>query len=309
MPSRVTMMIGLPGSGKSTWALNYVKEHPEENIQIYSSDFYRLCMFGDENDQTHNNEVFKAMYEDIKKSYAEGNNIIIDATNLTYKDRERTRNSLRGIPITRCVIVATPVKTCIQRDASRKRTVGQEVIKRCACKFEIPLADEFNEITIVGGGNYTDVSTIMEQMCHFEQHNPHHIYPVGIHCQKVASQFESGTILYKAATWHDVGKMFTQTFDEKGVGHYYQHANYSAYFMLCYCDMLECDSLDEVLEVLFYINQHMHIRDILKSSKAIKKYKTLWGEERFNNLVALMTADNIGSGTSNEYEIIKKGLT
>lgn len=302
--NKVTMLIGLPGSGKSTYAIEYAKKH--NNVKIFSSDVYRLMLYGDENDQAHNNEVFTAMYKDIRVAYSEGFDIIIDATNLTFKDRQRTRNSLKGIPIDRCVIIATPILECINRDKARNRTVGREVIKRCSCKFEIPLSDEFNEIAIVGGGDYRDVSTIVWQMDHFEQRNPHHIYPVGIHCRKVAIQFEKDTILYKAAMWHDIGKLFTQTFDEKGVGHYYQHANYSAYFMLCYSDMLECDSLDEVLEVLFYINQHMHIRDILKSPKAVKKYKALWGEERFNNLVAFNKADNIGSGTENKYEEIKE---
>jgi hypothetical protein len=249
------------------------------------------------------------MYEDIKKSYAEGYNIIIDATNLTYKDRERTRNSLRGVPIDRCVIVATPIRECIKRDSCRSRTVGEGVIKRCACKFEIPLSEEFREVIITGNSNYYDACALVEQLDQFEQHNPHHIYPVGIHCMKVASQFEHGTILHKAALWHDVGKMFTQTFDEKGIAYYYQHANYSAYYMLSYRDMMECDSLDELLEVLFYINQHMHIRDILKSPKAIKKYKALWGEERFNRLVEFNKADNKGSGTEDKYEEIKEKLT
>ena len=306
--SKVIMMIGVPGSGKSTWALNYVLEHPNDEVQIYSSDFYRLMLFGDENDQTHNNEVFSAMYQDIRKAYQDGVDIIIDATNLSYKDRTRTRNSLRGVPITHCVILATPIEKCIERDSHRSRTVGEEVIKRCVCKFEIPTYDEIPSIEIVGDGNYFDVSDIVERMDKFEQHNPHHKYTVGFHCMSVAMPFEHDSVLYKAGMWHDVGKLFTQSFDDKGIGHYYQHANYSAYFMLTHYKLLGCqEDWQSIIDILFYINQHMHIRDILKSSSAIKKYNAIWGKERFDNLVAFNKADNAGSGTESDYENIKKG--
>ena len=40
----------------------------------------------------------------------------------------------------------------------------------------------------------------------------------------------------------------------------------------------------------------MHIRDIVKSEKAIEKYKKLWGEERFNKLIEFMNNDNKASG-------------
>ena len=54
----------------------------------------------------------------------------------------------------------------------------------------------------------------------------------------------------------------------------------------------------QIEEVLFYVNEHMHIRDILQSERAIAKYKKLWGEDRFNKLVEFMEADNKASGIS-----------
>jgi hypothetical protein len=40
----------------------------------------------------------------------------------------------------------------------------------------------------------------------------------------------------------------------------------------------------------------MHIRDIIKSEKAIGKYKKLWGKDKFNVMLKFMECDNKSSG-------------
>ena len=39
----------------------------------------------------------------------------------------------------------------------------------------------------------------------------------------------------------------------------------------------------------------MHIRDIINSEKAIRRYKLLWGEDLYNSLIEFMEADNKGA--------------
>ena len=98
--------------------------------------------------------------------------------------------------------------------------------------------------------------------------------------------------------WHDVGKLYTQTIDEEGQGHYYCHANITALWMLGNKQIQEPGTAlayGKVIEAAFYAGEHMHIRDIIKSEKAIKKYKALFGETYYNNLVKLMHCDNFGS--------------
>ena len=53
------MLIGLPGSGKSTWAEKYITENA--NTVLISSDNIRKELFGDENSQEDNNRVFYEM--------------------------------------------------------------------------------------------------------------------------------------------------------------------------------------------------------------------------------------------------------
>ena len=53
--------IGLPGSGKSHWA-------SEQDAKVVSSDAIREELFGDVNDQNHNNEVFNEVHNRIQIS-------------------------------------------------------------------------------------------------------------------------------------------------------------------------------------------------------------------------------------------------
>ena len=50
----------------------------------------------------------------------------------------------------------------------------------------------------------------------------------------------------------------------------------------------------------------MQIRDIIKSNKAIDKYKKLWGEERYLKLLDFMYADNASSGINRYMKEVDK---
>ena len=65
--------------------------------------------------------------------------------------------------------------------------------------------------------------------------------------------------------------------------------------MVSHLYLLGAQTTDAVLQILFFINNHMHIRDIINSEKAIKRYKLLWGEDLYNSLIEFMEADNKGA--------------
>lgn len=54
------MLVGLSGSGKSSYNFG------EEIIKI-SSDALRAELYGDENDQTHNSEIFNELHKRVIK--------------------------------------------------------------------------------------------------------------------------------------------------------------------------------------------------------------------------------------------------
>ena len=306
---KLIMLVGLPASGKSFYAKKLSATY--ESHKVFSSDKYREKLLGDVNDQSQNGLVFEALYRDMRKYIEEGGTAILDATNCTRKSRSKAFQALGNIDCWKeCHIIPTFFNMCIDRDKKRDRTVGEDVIMKFAKCFEVPMMFEgFDFITIPGGLEFQYVSEnyipVTERMLYFEQQNKHHKFKLGDHCSNVVEAlFEAGCeyaediTLLNAAMWHDVGKLYTQTIDEEGQAHYYCHANITALWMLGNKQIQAPGAAlfaDRVIEAAFYAGEHMHIRDIIKSEKAVKKYKELFGETYYNNLVKLMHCDNFGS--------------
>ena len=82
---KLEILIGLPGSGKST----YCKEKRESNSNsVYlSSDKIREELYGNESIQGNPAEVFTLMQSRAIEALKNGIDVFYDATNLTRKDR------------------------------------------------------------------------------------------------------------------------------------------------------------------------------------------------------------------------------
>lgn len=296
--NKLIVLVGLPASGKSTYA-NTLAQIP--NTIVLSSDKLRKELLGDESCQTNNQLVFDTLYSRAKQYLIDGYNVVIDATNINMKDRKRTLTHFQSLNIERIALVfATPIEVCYARDEKRERTVGKDVIDKFVQRFEIPMEYEgFNKIEIIESNetkyNRYEIKALMNVT---EQFNPHHKYTIGIHCNKCYHELFNRTtdvVLQTAGLWHDIGKLYTKTFDEDGIAHYYSHHNVGAYILLCSNWFGEGISR----EVIFYVNFHMN-PFFWKEEKTHEKYKKLFGEKRYNNLMLLNHCDKIASGTQGE---------
>lgn len=302
------IMVGLPGSGKSTYAKEFARIHAE--AFVFSSDEYRERLLHDVNDQSQNELVFQTLYAEARKCLEQGCTAIIDATNISRKSRRRCLENFKDMNIVReCCIIPTFFNVCIDRDKQRERVVGEDVIMKFARTFEVPMYFEgFDAIYIPAGLKYKynldTAEHTSNRMSLFDQKNKHHKFLLGEHCNAVLEGviylMDQGkdipVSLVTAAMWHDVGKLYTQKFDEEGQGHYFNHANISSLWILGDDNIRGAVlSVEELLEIAFFANEHMHIRDIVKSEKAINKYKNLFGEHYFRCLEQLMACDNFGS--------------
>lgn len=323
----VIVMVGLPASGKSYKASQLSLQY---NAEILSSDAIRLELFGNESSQENNELVFKTLYERANKFLSENINIIIDATNTTLKSRSKMFNSLHKIPhVTYAYVMTTPVSICKDRDEKRSRRVGNEVIDKFLRSFTMPHYFEgFDKIFIDNiertfkntSDNY--ISSLYDIMKEYDQHNPHHKYTLGQHCERVSNNIffdylntkssyfsddvmKIAAVLKVAGYLHDVGKLLTCVFDKEGVAHYYNHDSVGTYYLLSHLylvvslyKMYRSDiDVETIVEILFYINYHMMIHNCFKNAKSTKKYEGLFGKDRFDTITLFGLADRKGSGT------------
>ena len=317
------LMVGLAGSGKSTIAKEieysicmsspkYDEYGRADKVVLISSDDIREEILGDVNDQTQNDKVFSHIHKLIKQAVRDYNHIIVDATNLTIKNRRALLNCLDDKKDYHKIayIVNTPIEKCKENNSKRDRKVPEYVIDNQAKKFEIPFANEgFNSIFLHHFPAYNCgalkeevlLNNITSLMDGFNQKNHHHIYDLGTHCKKLHEELSKRTddkILLCSALVHDIGKLYTGAPKEDGSGEYSykQHNNFGAYYLITNLEKIESNRLDEILELLFYVNYHMH-PFFVQSEKSEKKWKDIFGEEKYNKLFLFNECDKIASGT------------
>ena len=305
---KLIVMIGLPGSGKSTKR----DELKYQNYAYISSDELRKVVAGSEEDQDHNQQVFDTFYKMLDWEMSHRYNTILDATNINMKARRRIFEIIEPyrdqIEVT-AYIMNIPIEEVIERDKSRERSVGIEVINKFLNNYQHPqkfegfdhiILDRPIEFDDAGNNkefnllNYLDLESKMNK---FDQKNPHHIYSLGEHCSQLNYKYSPFQLTEKvAAIFHDVGKLFTQSIDETGVAHYYNHDNVGTYWLISHLNSWYINKENNLQDILFYINYHM-LGHKIKTDKAKNKYMRIFGEDRYFKLLEFVFYDKLASGT------------
>lgn len=231
----LVILVGIPGSGKTTYAENYIPDYPKEAVHL-SSDSIRAELYGNESLQGNPAEVFSLMQNRAIEALNNGHDVLYDATNITRKDRASIIGVCPKFAKIECHIIWAPIEECIKRDASRDRTVGKEVIDRMLKRFQAPYYDEgIDVIKIIKPDNFDEgqyISSCYEAM-NIPHDNPHHTLNIQDHCDEARWYIERHypervAELAYAAWLHDIGKPYVKAFvDSKGhpcdTAHYYQH--------------------------------------------------------------------------------------
>ena len=131
----------------------------------------------------------------------------------------------------------------------------------------------------------------------FDQKNPHHIYNVYTHTAHVVENAPKDLAIRWAAILHDCGKPGCFTLDEKGIGHFYGHAELSA--QMADQLLLALKAPTALRErVVFLIEKHM--TPLEPDKKILRRRLGQYGIESLQQLLSLQKADCIGTGTHSE---------
>lgn len=254
--ARLYMMIGLPGSGKSYHASTM-------EASVVSSDAIRAELFGDVNDQDHNNEVFNEVHRRIDNYLKQGVDTVYDATNLSRKRRRAFLKTLPKDTETYAIVMCTEYDLCLKNNRNWDRFVPEEVIKRMYKHITIPtyaIDEGFDHISYFRhpDNNVTDID-YFTKCVGFDQDNPNHTLTLAEHMEKAYNivhekaeksnlDLHMRSLLYKATLFHDIGKPVCKTYKKfSGVidthAHYYNHAEVGAYMMLCARELIPARSL------------------------------------------------------------------
>ena len=131
---KVVVLVGIAGSGKSTWAKQ----------SVLSSDEIRRLLRDDPTDQSIHRIVFKTMRDLLRRRLDLGMPVTyIDATNLTRRER---RPYIKIASSYGCeaeaIFFDTPLEICLERNRARQRNVPEEVLRMMAAKLQIPSTGE-----------------------------------------------------------------------------------------------------------------------------------------------------------------------
>ncbi len=143
---RLTLLVGLPGSGKSTWAAR------QPGI-VLSSDSLRALLSGDETNQAIHGAVFRTLRFLLRERLRLGqSHTILDATNLLRKHRRPfLKIAAQYGAETEAVFFDVPLALALARNAARNRVVPPEVIREMAAQLQPPQQSEgFVQIKTIG---------------------------------------------------------------------------------------------------------------------------------------------------------------
>lgn len=137
------LMCGCPGCGKSTFLKRY---NDISDFVIISRDAIRFSIVKEDEDYfSHEDEVYKILWNQINKALLSDKDVFVDQTSLTPKSRKWLLQHVTGYDTANLIWIDEELNTCLERNEMRKGTrayVPKSVIRRMYYQFIRPSLDE-----------------------------------------------------------------------------------------------------------------------------------------------------------------------
>lgn len=130
---KIILCRGIQGSGKSTWAKQWVLEDPEHRVRFNNDDIRN--MLGKYWVPSREKIVTEIKKDFMINAMELGYDIVIDNMNLNsnevtyYKDLAASTSRLISPYIVEFKDFFIPLEVCIERDSKRENPVGEEIIR------------------------------------------------------------------------------------------------------------------------------------------------------------------------------------
>jgi predicted kinase len=138
----VTMMVGLPNSGKTTWVKDNMGGSP-----IVSLDEIRVRNKIKPSDKKKQGLVAQIATHECREFLRKEESFVFDATNVTEKVRNKWIDLFLAYNAKiRIVYIEVPMEIILHRNKGRKKPVPEDVLKKLFHKLEVPDLTECHEI-------------------------------------------------------------------------------------------------------------------------------------------------------------------
>lgn len=160
--SKLFLMSGAPGSGKSYWATH----HLSKNDKYISRDEIRFSFLQDKDDYfSKENEVFDEFIKQINEALKTYDNVFADATHLNFASRNKTLSRITtSASEVNVVFLDTPLEVCLERNSHRtgRKYVPEKVIKNMFSSIKMPEKEEgIQKVYIVKPDNHLIIKELI----------------------------------------------------------------------------------------------------------------------------------------------------
>ena len=147
MIKKIIVLQGIPASGKSTWARQWVSEDPEHRVRFNSDDIRNMLgVYWVPSREGLINNIYNTF---IHNAMFGRYDIVLDNMNLNKKTLDEIEKEVRDFnklsmdfeyQIEYKSFLDTPLEVCIERDSKRETAIGEKAIRSIYAKYK----DQYN---------------------------------------------------------------------------------------------------------------------------------------------------------------------